>query len=75
MYVTPAGHRRCRTCKRISDDRRRPERTPRKYPNAAPVRASNYATWAEQTWAMMTERDRVIVGMALGYMTLEQAIA
>lgn len=76
VYVTPQGHRRCRTCKRESDRRTRPERTPkRSFPNAVPVRAHKYRDWAMTTWQEMTPQDRWLVGMALGYMTLEQAVA
>lgn len=75
LYVTKQGHRRCRTCKRLSDERRRPERMPRKYPNATGVRATKYRDWAMTTWQEMSPQDRWLVGMALGYMTLEQADA
>jgi hypothetical protein len=77
VYITPDGHRRCRTCKRESDRRTRALRTqrPARYPNKVPLKVDLYRNWARETWAMMSERDRTVVGYALGYMTLEAAVA
>jgi hypothetical protein len=77
VYITPNGFRRCRTCKRESDRRTRALRCQRhrRYPNAAPIKPHKFRAWADQTWAQMSERDRFVVGHALGYMTLEQAVA
>lgn len=75
VYVTPNGWRRCRTCRRESDRRCRPERTPlRSYPNATPVRPHKFRGWAQETWEQMSEFDRFLVGHALGYLSLEQAV-
>jgi hypothetical protein len=77
VYITPSGHRRCRHCKRQSDRRTRALRSQRRarYPNPPAVRPHKFRNWAEQTWAQMSERDRTVVGYALGYMTLEAAVA
>lgn len=77
VYVTPDGHRRCRHCKRESDKRTRALRSQRhrRYPNPPSVRPAKFRNWAEDVWAGMSERERFVVGHALGYMTLEQAVA
>lgn len=75
VYITRQGHRRCRTCKRESDRRTRPERTPLRYPNQKGIRPGKYRKWAETIWTEMSEHDRQLVGYALGYLTLEQAVS
>ncbi len=78
VYVIKStGWRRCRICKRESDKRTRVLRSQRhrRLPNPPPVYAHRYRDWAQQTWAQMSERDRFVVGHALGYMTLEAAVS
>jgi hypothetical protein len=76
-YITPDGFRRCRVCKRQSDRRTRLKRSQGRpnYPNKVPVRADKYRDWAMTAWQQMSDRDRRVVGFALGYLTLEQAVA
>ena len=75
VYVTPDGHRRCRTCKRESDLRTRAKRTAnRYYPPPVRVRPNKYRAWAETVWDEMNERERQVVAYALGYMSIEEAV-
>lgn len=70
VYINPQGHRRCRTCKRESDRRNRPERSPLITPSVKP---DKHRTWAVEAWELMDDYERWLVKNALGYLTLEQA--
>jgi len=67
VYITPDGHRRCRTCKRASDRRTRAERNPAtRVPNRKPVSPRKYRQWAMTTWTEMNEWDRMLLRFGLG---------
>ena len=65
VYVTPDGHRRCRACKRESDRRCRPERTPNHPPRPPYVSKRKYRGWAMTVWAEMNEWDRTLLRIGL----------
>lgn len=67
VYVTPDGHRRCRTCKRQSDRRTRAIRNPAaRTPNPPRVSKRKYRGWAMTVWNEMTEWDRTLLRLGIG---------